>query len=112
MIHIFNDGHADGGDTTLVRPSNWNDVHVHAVRAISANTSGALTDDWIQATGGAGGITYTLPSPSTKAGIPIRIQKVDSAAGVITINPNATEKINALNNLNQSSYVLTNAGQF
>ena len=28
MKHPFTSAIADGGDATLVRPSNWNDVHV------------------------------------------------------------------------------------
>lgn len=28
MKHGFTSAIADGGDATLVRPSNWNDVHV------------------------------------------------------------------------------------
>jgi hypothetical protein len=26
--HVFTSAIADGGDATLVRPSNWNDIHV------------------------------------------------------------------------------------
>lgn len=110
MIHKFPSAKVEGGDPTIVGPNEWNDTHVHGVRAISASTAGVATDDFVKATGGAGGINYTLPPPA-RTGQPIVVQKVDAAAGAITILPNAAEKINSQNLLNGNSYVLPNPGQ-
>lgn len=41
--HRFNDAHADGGDATLVRPSNWNDTHaITGSIALATDVSGTL----------------------------------------------------------------------
>jgi len=45
MKHAFTSGIADGGDATLVRPSNWNDIHVapYAMGTVTLTTgNGAL----------------------------------------------------------------------
>ena len=106
MKHKFNVTYADGVDATLVKPSNWNDVHAHGQRNVSANGNILATDDHIYATAGAGGITLTLPSPSSVPGQPFLIKKVDSAAGFVTINPNAAETIDG-----QASWQLVNQYQ-
>lgn len=110
MIHKFASAKAEGADATIVGPNEWNDNHVHGIRAISASTAGVATDDFVKATGGAGGINYTLPPPA-RTGQPIIVQKVDAAVGVVTILPNAAEKINSQGILNGNSYALSNAGQ-
>lgn len=110
-IHAFVNTNADDPTQAgTTRPSNWNATHVDGERSISTNTVGVATDDVIFATGGAGGISYTLPSPA-QVGRVITVIKVDSAAGNVTILPNGSEKINYLNHLNGTSYVLANAGQ-
>lgn len=106
MKHKFNSTYADGSDATLVKPSNWNDTHNFGTRSVSANGNIAATDDVILATGGAGGITLTLPAPGTVTGQPFIIKKVDSAAGFITINPNGAETIDG-----QTSWQLVNQYQ-
>lgn len=49
LTHTFVSGKADGGDTSLVRPSNWNAEHTITAAACSvlgrsANSSGAVAD--------------------------------------------------------------------
>jgi hypothetical protein len=83
--HIFSSGKADGADATLVQPSNWNDVHIFGGRSLSANTNISLSDDLILATGGAGGITLTLPTPVGNTWHTFTFQRVDSAAGGVTV---------------------------
>lgn len=110
MKHLFNSTYADGSDATLVKPSNWNDTHGYGIRSVSATgniSGGQAGDDVVLATGGAGGITLTLPSPSTNANRSYCIKKVDSAAGIVTINPNAAETIDG-----QASYQLVNQYQY
>ena len=43
LKHSFNSGKADGGDTTLVQPSNWNAEHTLTAAANSVLASGATT---------------------------------------------------------------------
>jgi hypothetical protein len=112
MKHRFNSGKTDGGDTTVVRPSNWNDIHVRAIRSTSATDAMTVTDDLILATAGAGGFTETLPAPASCSGQPFTIIKVDSAAGTVTVARNASENIKSINSLTDTSYLLVNAGQY
>ncbi len=109
MKHKFISTLPNGTNPSLVDQTQWNDTHVWVPRPISATQAGVQTDDWIQATGGSGGISYTLPLTTT--GQPIRVMKVDSGAGAVTVLP-GTGTINSLNALAQSSYALTNPGQY
>jgi hypothetical protein len=83
--HKFQSAKSDGADATQVQASNWNDVHVLNARSVSATGNIAATDDLILATGGSGGITLTLPSPSTNSGATFAFFRVDAAAGAVTI---------------------------
>lgn len=61
VTHAFTSPKADGGDTTLVQPSNWNAAHTLTGNLSAfdglANASGALTND------GAGNLTWTPAAP-------------------------------------------------
>ncbi|MGH8895493.1 MAG: hypothetical protein ACRDZ4_00375, partial [Egibacteraceae bacterium] len=63
----------------------------------AVNTALAATDvnKLVKATGGAGGITITLPDPTLAAviGRPIFVKKMDAAAGAITVSQFAAETI-------------------
>lgn len=84
MIHIFQSAKSDGADSTLVKPSNWNAVHVRAVNPQSANYTALTTDDYIPVTTGASDKTITLPSaPNT--GFSLILKKVDSGAAKVII---------------------------
>jgi hypothetical protein len=110
MKHKFVLQKPDSSDPTVVNASNWNDVHITVPRAISTTQTGPSNEDWVQATGGSSGITYTLPA-TPYVGQRIMIHKVDSGAGAITILP-GTGTINSLNGLANTSYTLINPGQY
>lgn len=57
----------------------------------NVSTSAAITKSLVFATGGAEGISPTLPTPAD--GLVIEVIKVDAGLGAIEITPNATEKI-------------------
>lgn len=84
MFHKFNLAKSDGADASLVRPSNWNEAHVHALNAKSANYTATSTDDYIPVTTGSSNKTITLPSSPT-TGFPVIIKKVDGGTGSVII---------------------------
>lgn len=88
MIHRFQSAKGDPGDGTVIKPSNWNDVHAMSPRVISANTTGVSTDDMILGQAGSGGITYTLPLVPFD-GEEIRVYKTDLASGMVTVASSA-----------------------
>jgi hypothetical protein len=94
MIHDFQSSKTQGSDATIASKNEWNAVHRTKTTALSANTTLDSTHDAILATAGAGGITLTLPAAASNAGRTYRIIKVDSAAGAVTIDANASETIN------------------
>ena len=95
MKHAFQSGKLNGPDSTLVRPSSWNDAHVYGRTAISVTTAIDTTHDLVEMTTGAGGITANLPDATTiPAGRPYKFIKVDSGAGAGTITPNGVQTIN------------------
>ena len=67
----------------------FSNIYVRTVRGTvapkSANSNLAVNQAYVPATGGAGGITLTLPTPVGADGCSIRIKKVDAAAGAITV---------------------------
>lgn len=74
------------GSSTAVKLTSETDPYVYAaVTAVSSNTTLTNGNSIVLATGGAGGITVTLPAPTS--GKIFNIKKVDAAAGVITISP-------------------------
>jgi hypothetical protein len=94
MKHKFQSAKSDGADGTQVQASHWNAAHVCGTAALSANTTIDATYDTVLGTGGAGGITITLPTAVSNAGMVFTIFKVDSAAGAVTVDANASETIN------------------
>ena len=71
---------------------------------------GGTTNLFYQATAGAGGITLTLPTSVGLVGRSIKIKKVDSSAGVVTINTSLSQTIDGT--LFGTSYILTNYQQY
>ena len=111
MRHAFQTVKANGSDPSLVDASQWNQPHVRPHRSIAATTAGALTDEWVQATGGSGaGINYTTASGMLD-GQSILVTKTDAGAGAVQVLP-VTGTINDLNALGAAAYVLADAGQF
>ncbi len=68
VTHAFTSPKADGGDTTLVQPSNWNAAHTLTGNLSAfdglANASGYLKND------GAGAFSYTTPTAGDVGGEP------------------------------------------
>jgi hypothetical protein len=73
-------------------------VHIEAlfldVKAKDANYTILASDSIINGTGGAGGITITLPAAASSTGRIITITKVDAGAGDVTADGNGAETIN------------------
>jgi hypothetical protein len=107
--HKFVSGSADPSDSTQIKPSNWNDSHTITltVTPISANTTLDGSYEVVTASGGAGGITVTLPSAVIFANQVYIIKKIDSAAGAITIATTSTQTIDGL-----STYPLVTQWQY
>lgn len=59
-------------------------LKINGQRAVDSNVSANATDRTVFATGGAGGITFTLPAANEK-GRQLLIVKVDAGAGAITV---------------------------
>jgi hypothetical protein len=73
------------GGSTAVKITSEVDPYVYAnVTAVSSNTTLTNGNSIVLATGGAGGITVTLPAPT--AGKIFNIKKVDAGVGSITID--------------------------
>lgn len=107
MKHSFSSGKADGGDATLVRPSNWNAFHILDVQAFSGNTTLDATHDVVEVTTGSSTITITLPTAVGIKGKPYCIKKVDSGTGSVVVDGNASETIDGL-----LTYTLVNQWQY
>lgn len=112
--HSFVSPKSDGGDTTLVRPSNWNADHEGSpdflqVAQVSTSTNLTLDDthSTVLATGGAGGITATLPTAVGRQGRRYTIVRVDAGAGDVTLDGDGSETING-----DADYILVNQWQF
>lgn len=74
------------GSATAVKITSEVDAYVYAsVTSVSSNTTLTNGNSIVLATGGAGGITITLPAPT--AGKIFNIKKIDSGVGSITISP-------------------------
>lgn len=74
-----------------------------------SSTSYYYYDVLVNATGGSGGITITLPAASALVGQKIQISKSDSGAGAITITPNGSDSIGNAGNV--SCYLGSEAQQ-
>jgi hypothetical protein len=64
------------------------------VKAKDADYTVLAADSIINGTGGAGGITITLPAAASSTGRIITVTKVDAGAGDVTIDGNGAETIN------------------
>ncbi len=105
--HKFVSAKSDGGDATLIRPSNWNDDHSFefTVTSLNANTTLTATHEVILATAGASGITLTLPTAvgTTRS---YRIKRVDAGAGNVTIATTSSQTIDG-----ETTYILVQQWQ-
>ena len=90
VTHPFVSGKADGGDATLVRPSNWNATHslAYSNHAISGEDTIALADDSVTLAAGTYGVT--VPA-ATGSGKPIFVYML--GAGVVTLNRSGSDTI-------------------
>src|SRR5690348_17432670 len=108
MKHAFSSAKADGGDATLVKPSNWNAVHIDDVQAVSTNTTLTSAHDTVEVTTGSSTITITLPTAVGIKGTLYFIKKVDSGTGSVLVDGAGAETIEGLANyslVNQWQYV-------
>jgi hypothetical protein len=94
MRHRFPSAKSDGADSTLVQPSNWNDLHDTKVTALSSNTTLNATHDFVAVTTSTSTITITLPAASGLTGRTYTILKIDSGYGTVVVDGNASETIN------------------
>ena len=88
---IISDSRLSDGTTTLVQSG--------LPGTISSKSSGYTvnaTDGTILATGGAGGITITLPAVATVTGQRFTIIKADNGAGAITVATTSSQTINGV----------------
>lgn len=99
ITHPFVSGVSDGGDTSLVRPSNWNAAHssVYVVQTKSTNYTVAITDDLIRC---AGTFTLTLPAAS---GTGKTIAIVLDSTGSVTIARTGSDTIGGQTSVNLST---------
>lgn len=90
--NVSSDPISDGGTATVYGPN----VGASAVKAKSAAYTATTFDSVIKATGGAGGITITLPDATlVAAGKQITIKKIDSGAGAVTVGTTSAQTIDA-----------------
>lgn len=64
-----------------------------SVRSTAASGALLVTDDIVFGTGGAGGITLTLPNPALYVGHIMTVKKIDAGVGTVTVAPFAAETI-------------------
>lgn len=103
ILHAFVSGKADGGDATLVRPSNWNAAHMAATTVIEDADAYSIVDadngKVIRATGSASQ-TFTLPAASGLiADWAVLIENKNTgngAAGELIIDPNGSDTVDGL----------------
>jgi len=87
--HAFTSAKADGGDATLVRPSNWNDNHpIVWTEVTGTSQSAAVNEHYL--TNNASLVTVTLPTTAA-VGDMLTVQGV--GAGGWKIAQNASEQI-------------------
>lgn len=108
--HLKVSAKADGGDATLVLPSDWNAAHSisNFVHALSANTSLAWgTHETVYVDAGAADKTITLPTAVGNTGCRFRIMRTNSTAGNVIIATTSAQTING-----GSGYTLFNQYQY
>jgi hypothetical protein len=129
LKHPFVSGKSDGGDATLVKPSNWNDVHIGTIDVLDVTVFSATGDQQlttadcavgISTSGGAGNATVYLPQMSvayvaggSRSGVGQKIQifRKDSSTGIVYIQPYPTDP-SSVQIVFQPNYQLVNQGQF
>lgn len=74
--------------------TDWKRVRTEEVVAKSANYTATTLDRTILATGGAGGITITLPT--VVAGARYEVKKVDAGAGAVTVATTSSQTIDGV----------------
>lgn len=107
--HKFVSAKSDGADATLVRPSNWNDVHAIAQlqATLAANTTIAyVTHETVLCNAGASDITLTLPTAAGHIGERFFFKRINSTAGNTIIDGSGSETIDG-----DLTYTLTNQWQ-
>ena len=105
--HKFQSGISDGADSTVVRPSNWNDSHSVTLdqRSISGGSATInATDEYIECSGSP---TLTLPDASNAAVVGRSYYFLSADSGTTTIQTVNSQLING-----DSTYQLVNQWQF
>lgn len=108
MKHAFTSTKSQGGDSSVVSKNEWNDFHVHAMLAVSADTQLDATHDVVEVTTGGTDKTVTLPAlASVPVGRPYIVIKVDSDVGAAIVDGSGAETING-----DPNWPLTNQWQY
>jgi hypothetical protein len=95
LKHKFVSAIADGTDTTLVRPSNWNDEHDLwlGYRSVTGTTDTLAQTDHISLVSynNAAAIAVSLPAPSGgNFGLGWKVKLRNLGGGVVTVSPAST----------------------
>ncbi len=109
IIHKFVSAQSDGADSSLVRPSNWNDSHVVtlAIVNVSANYTQTATDEVLLVTAGTSGVNISLLDASTVPNTLLYVKMVDAGPGAVVISPTGSQTIDGA-----TTYRLVNQNQF
>lgn len=106
MKHAFNCAIAEAPPSGGVGPTEWNQLHIMQVDAVSVNTTlGA--HDVVNVTTGAGTVTVTLPDATLSKGTFYTIKKVDSGTGLVAVTPQTGQNIEG-----DTSFELVNQYQY
>ena len=116
--HNFKSAKAPSADTSLVSPTNWNDLHSAGSVPQAYSASGVVPTavDYIRATGGSGGIILTLtggvflaqtPGGTVAVNQRYEAMKIDAAAGAVEFIDAGGALFNG-----QPSYTLNNQWQW
>lgn len=100
MAGILWSGGGGGGGVSTTAEAIITTSITETLASITAHTV-------VEATGGAGGITLTLPAAASNTGRRFAIKKVDAAAGSVTVDANGAELIDA-----DLTYVITDEDQY
>jgi hypothetical protein len=95
--HNFKSAKAPSADTSLVSPTNWNDLHSAGSVPQAYSASGVVPTavDYIRATGGSGGIALTLtegiflaqtPAGTVQVYQRYEAMKIDAGAGAVVFS--------------------------
>jgi hypothetical protein len=77
------------------------------VRAVSANTTAATTDDLITVDASGAARTVNLPALASSQGMRFFVKKIDSSGNAVIIDPNGTETVDGVTTLSITTQYTT-----